>query len=161
MTVYEGSVRSMKTVTSLVKWYRYIINSPENVFLMSGNTLGSISRNCIQGDFGFIAITGGKAKPRTDTDGSKFLTLGRKKIFYCGADNAASFKKIRGMSVGGWYADEVNLQDREFIETALSRSFASRDRQNIWTLNPMAPNHWIYEAYIDRYKREKTPGYHY
>jgi PBSX family phage terminase large subunit len=161
MTVYEGSVRSMKTITSLVKWYRYIINSPENVFLMSGNTLGSISRNCIQGDFGFIAITGGKAKARTDTDGSKFLILGKKKIFYCGADNAASFKKIRGMSVGGWYADEVNLQDREFIETALSRSFASRDRQNIWTLNPMAPNHWIYEAFIDRYQREKTPGYHY
>ena len=159
LTVYEGSVRSMKTVTSLVKWYRYVISSPEKVFLMSGCTQGSISRNCINGDFGFIAISGGKAIPCTDTDGSKFLRLGDKIIYYCGADNSASFKKIRGLSIGGWYADEVNLQNREFIETALARSFASTDRQNIWTLNPEAPNHWIYRDYLDKYRDEKTPGY--
>jgi PBSX family phage terminase large subunit len=150
----------MKTVTSLIKWYRYVINSPENVFLMSGNTLGSISRNCLQGDFGFLALAGGKAVPKTDTDGSKFLQLGKKKLYYCGADNVASFKKIRGLSIGGWYADEINLHDRDFIETALARSFASQDRQNIWTLNPGNPNHWIYTDYIDKYRDEQTPGYH-
>lgn len=160
LTVYEGSVRSMKTVTSLVKWYYYVISSPEKTFLMSGCTLGSISRNCIQGEFGLIAISGGKAIPCTDQDGSKFLRLGEKIIFYCGADNEASFKKIRGLSIGGWYADEVNLQAKSFIETAFARSFASTDRQNIWTLNPEAPTHWIYTDYIDKYQAEKTPGYH-
>jgi PBSX family phage terminase large subunit len=161
LTVYEGAVRSTKTVTSLVKWYKYIIQSPEKVFLMSGNTLGSVNRNCIIGDFGLIAISSGKAKPRTDQDGSKYLQLGDKIIYYCGADNEASYKKIRGLSIGGWYADEVNLQARNFIETALARSFASRDRQNIWTLNPDAPIHWIYTEYIDRYAKEKIPGYNY
>lgn len=161
LTVYEGAVRSMKTLTSLVKWYDYIIHSTESIFLMSGNTLGSISRNCIIGDYGFIAISGGRAKPRTDTDGSKFLELWGKVIYYCGADNEASYKKIRGLSIGGWYADEVNLQAKSFIETAIARSFASRDRQNIWTLNPESPSHWIYTDYIDKYAKEKTPGYHY
>lgn len=161
LTVYEGSVRSMKTVTSLAKWYRYIMNSPEKVFLMSGNTLGSLSRNCLLGDYGFIAITEYKAQPHSDTDGSRYLVLGEKRIYYCGADNEASFKKIRGLSIGGWYADEINLQNRSFIETALARSFASQDRQNIWTLNPDAPNHWIYSEYIDKYAKEKTPGYNY
>jgi PBSX family phage terminase large subunit len=161
LTVYEGSVRSAKTVTSLVQWYRYVLSSPENVFLMSGNTLGSISRNCIIGDYGFVSITGGKAQQRTDTDGSKFLQLGKKKIYYCGADNIASFKKIRGLSIGGWYADEINLHHRDFIETAFARSFASQDRQNIWTLNPDAPNHWIYGEYIDKYLDDKTAGYNY
>jgi PBSX family phage terminase large subunit len=160
LTVYEGSVRSMKTVTSLIKWYNYVINSVENVFLMSGNTLGSISRNCINGDFGLIAISSGKAQPRTDTDGSKYLLIGKKIVYYCGADNEASYKKIRGLSIGGWYADEINLQAKSFIETAFARSFASRDRQNIWTLNPEAPTHWIYADYIDKYQAEKTPGYH-
>jgi len=159
LTVYEGAVRSAKTVTSLIQWYRYIINSPENVFLMSGNTLGSISRNCINGDFGFIAITGGKAVPKTDTDGSKYLLLGAKKIYYCGADNHASFKKIRGMTIGGWYADEIQLHDKSFIETAFARSFASSDRVNIWTLNPDIPTHWIYKEYIDKYLEENVPGY--
>ena len=92
---------------------------------MTGNTLGSISRNCIYGDYGFIAITGGKAKPKTDTDGSKYLQLGPKKIFYCGADNDSSFKKIRGLTIGGWYADEIQLHAKTFIETALARSFAA------------------------------------
>ena len=160
MIVLEGSVRSAKTVTSLVKWYYYVISSPEKTFLMSGCTLGSISRNCIQGDFGFIAISGGKAVPCTDQDGSKFLRLGDKVIYYCGADNEASYKKIRGLSIGGWYADEVNLQAKSFIETALARSFASTDRFNLWTLNPEAPTHWIYKDYIDKYRDEKTAGYH-
>ena len=161
LTAYEGSVRSMKTVTSLVELLLYVVKSPENVFLMSGNTLGSVSRNCIQGDFGLIAITGGKAKTRTDADGSKFIQLGKKKIYYCGADDAASYKKIRGLSIGGWYADEINLHNREFIENALARSFASQDRKNIWTLNPDAPNHWIYTDYLDKYRDQQTPGYNY
>lgn len=159
LTVYEGSVRSMKTLTSLVKFYFYVISSPEKVFLMSGCTLGSVSRNCINGDFGFIAISGGKAIPCTDTDGSKFLRLGSKIIYYCGSDNEASYKKIRGLSIGGWYADEINLHAKTFIETAFARSFASTDRMNIWTLNPEAPTHWIYTDYLDKYRDEKTPGY--
>jgi len=126
---------------------------------MSGNTLGSISRNCINGDFGFIAITGKKAVPRTDADGSKYLELGDKKIYYCGSDNAASFKKIRGLTIGGWYADEINLHDWDFIETAEARSFAALDRFQIWTLNPSAPGHRIYKERLDVYQENKTEGY--
>ena len=161
LTVYEGAVRSAKTFTSLLQWYKYVLMSPEKTFLMSGNTLGSISRNCLYGDFGFIAITGNKAKPKTDTDGSKHLQLKDKRIYYCGADNKASFKKIRGLTIGGWYADEINLHDRDFIETALARSFASTDRQNIWTLNPDRPGHFIYTDYIDKYRDAQIPGYNY
>jgi PBSX family phage terminase large subunit len=159
LTVLEGSVRSAKTVTSLVKWYKDILESPDNVFLMSGNTLGSISRNCINGDYGFIAITGGKAKPKTDTDGSKYLELAGKRIYYCGADNKRSFAKIRGLTIGGWYADEIQLHDWDFIETAEARSFASKNRFNIWTLNPDAPGARIYKERIDLYREQQTPGF--
>lgn len=159
LTVLEGSVRSAKTVTSLVKWYKDILDSPDSVFLMSGNTLGSISRNCIYGDYGFIAITGGKAIPRTDSDGSKFLQLGENRIYYCGADNKRSFAKIRGLTIGGWYADEIQLHDWDFIETAEARSFASESRFMIWTMNPDYPGARIYKERIDRYQEEKTDGY--
>jgi PBSX family phage terminase large subunit len=169
LTVYEGAVRSAKTVTSLVQFYRLILSSRDSVFLMTGNTLGSISRNCIYGDFGFIAITGWKAVPKTDTDGSKYLLLNvpkgdkRKeiKIYYCGADNDSSYKKIRGLTIGGWYADEIQLHAKSFIETALQRSFAALDRFNIWTLNPDVPSHFIYKEYIDKYLEQKLPGYNY
>jgi PBSX family phage terminase large subunit len=154
-------VRAAKTVTSLIQFYRLVLSSRDKVFLMSGNTQGSISRNCILGDFGLLAITGNKAQQKTDTDGSKYLLLGDKKIFYVGADNIASYKKIRGLTIGGWYADEINLHHKEFIETAFARSFAALDRFNIWTLNPSAPGHFVYKDYLDKYRDNQTPGYNY
>lgn len=160
MHIYEGAVRSAKTVTSLIDWYNYVIRSPENVFLMSGATMGSLARNCLDGDYGFIAITGGKAVKKTDTDQSKFLLLGNKKIYYVGSDNAASYKKIRGLTIGGSYSDEMNLHNKAFFETMLTRSFASKDRRIIGTLNPDTPNHWLYKEYLDVYAQENIPGYH-
>lgn len=144
LTVYEGSVRSAKTWTSLWDWDDYILHCPEEKYLMSGNTLGSLSRNCIDGEFGFLAVTGGLARQRTDRDGSHYLDYAGKKIYLMGANDAASFRKLRGLSIGGWYADEINLHDRLFVETALGRSFASRWIRNIWTLNPDVPTHWLY-----------------
>lgn len=159
LIVLEGAVRSGKTVTSLLRWYYYIISSPEKIFLMSGATMGSLSRNCLLGDFGLISISGGKAKQRTDNDGNHYLEIADKKIYYCGADNKRSYKKIQGMTIGGWYADEINNHDKEFVSMAMSRSFASTDRLNVWTLNPDAPGHWIYSEYIDSYQKSKIPGY--
>lgn len=154
LTVYEGAIRSSKTWTSLWDWDNYILHCPEKTFLMSGNTLGSLSRNCIDGEFGFLAVTGGLAQQRTDRDGSHFLSYGDKKIYLMGANDAASYRKLRGLSIGGWYADEINLHDKAFVETALGRSFASRWIRNIWTLNPSVPSHWLYTDKgigIDRY----------
>lgn len=159
LNVWEGAVRSSKTFASLIAWAAYVVQSPETVFLMSGATMGSISRNCIIGDFGLIAITG--AQQHTDTDGSKYLKLGNKVIYYVGADNIRSFQKIRGMTIGGWYADEINLHHPDFIVEAFNRSLASRDRKNFWTLNPDTPGHYIYKEYIDKYRDDKVPGYHY
>ena len=159
LNVWEGAVRSSKTLASLIAWGIYMGTSPEKVFLMSGATMGSISRNCIIGEYGFVALTG--AIQRTDTDGSKYLQLGDKIIYYVGSDNTRSFQKIRGMTIGGWLADEINLHNPDFIAEAFNRSLASSDRKNFWTLNPSPPNHFIYTEYVDRYLKEGIPGYHY
>lgn len=168
LTVYEGAVRSGKTVVSLMKFYGFVLLSRDTTFLMSGHTLGSISRNCINGDFGLIAISGKKLIPKTDTDGNKFLLLtsdnpkhNGKRIYYCGADNERSFKKIRGFTIGGWYADEIQLHDPLFVETALQRSISAIDRFNIWTLNPDVPTHWIYTKHLDHYEKNGIKGYKY
>ena len=158
--VWEGSVRSMKTITSLIAWVAYVMRSPENVFLMSGATLGTISRNCIDGDYGLIELTNGLAEKKVDSDGSRFIKLGKKKIYYCGSDNARSFSKIRGMTIGGWYADEINLHHQGFVVEAINRSTASTDRVNMWTLNPEPPDHWIYKTYVDKFVGEPWYRWH-
>ena len=156
---WEGAVRSSKTLASLIAWAAYILQSPESVFLMSGATMGSISKNCLVGDFGLISITG--ATPKTDTNGSKYLEWFKNKIYYVGSDNKRSYTKIRGMTIGGWYADELNLHDPDFIVEALNRSLASSDRRNFWTLNPSQPTHFIYTKYIDVFIADPDVDMHY
>ena len=167
LTVFEGAVRSGKTVTSNIAWLKYIINSPENRFLMSGNTIASLYTNVIDGDFGLLNIADGLATYKTDKDGNRVLEVispfyEEPKVCYCvGGHDESSFKKIRGRTIAGWYADEINLNPKSFIEEALRRSFVSKDRKNFWTLNPDNPNHWIYKEYIDRYLEEGVEGYNY
>ena len=71
----EGAVRSAKTVTACVAFYKRILQSRDSVFMITGNTQGAVTRNVIEGDFGFRAITGFKAVPKEDRDHNKFLLL--------------------------------------------------------------------------------------
>jgi len=164
MTVYEGSIRSAKTFTSLHQWNDFILHSPSDAFLMSGNTLGSLSRNCLDDpEYGFIAITGGAAAQATDRDGSHFLNYLGKRLYLMGGNDAASFKKLQGLSIGGAYNDEGNLQHIDFIKTALGRSVASPMICNIQTINPEAPTHWYYSdpsVGIDRWGKDFVPDHY-
>ena len=157
-TVYEGAIRSAKTITSLFDWDDYILHCKEKAFLMSGNTLGSLSRNCLEGEYGFLALTG--AVPARDFDGSHILRYAGKIIYLMGGHDSASFKKARGLTIGGAYLDEGNLQDRMFVETILGRSFASSWIRNIFTINPDVPRHWFYSDKtigIDRFGADHVP----
>jgi PBSX family phage terminase large subunit len=126
---------------------------------MSGKTLSTLYRNCVAGDFGIIELTCGLFRYRSDTTGTKVLRVGEKTVYCLGANDERSYTKIRGLTIGGWYADEVNLHPQSFVEEAFRRSIVSSDRKNYWTLNPDTPNHWIYKEYIDRYLHENLPGY--
>ena len=161
--VLEGAVRSGKTVVSLIKFYSHVLDSNENVFLMAGATMGSVSRNCITGDFGIIAISGGKFKQRVDQDGNHYLELQgtEKKVYYVGADNEKSYRKIQGLSIAGFYADEVTNMAKSFFFMALTRSVASQNPLDIITLNPENPSHWFYSDYLNRLDEEQPAGYYY
>ena len=161
LNIWEGSVRSSKTVASLLAWMLYVIASPEKVFLMSGKTQGTLFRNCIGGDYGLIALSAGVAEYKTDSNGLKYVQLLGNVIYCAGANDKVAYEKVRGMTIGGWYADEANLHPQSFVEEALRRSIVSKDRRNFWTLNPDTPEHWIYADYLDKYEKDELPGYNY
>ena len=58
LNVWEGAVRSGKTVASSIAWLIYVTLSSERYFLMSGKTLSTLYRNVIEGDFGMLALAG-------------------------------------------------------------------------------------------------------
>jgi PBSX family phage terminase large subunit len=166
LNVWEGSVRSGKTVVSLMAWLRYAMLSPESHFLMSGSTLGTLYANAIGGDYGALSLLGARASYGSDRDGNRILALrprpspAEPKICYCvGAHDDSSYKRIRGRTIGGWYADEVSLCPRSFVEEALRRSIVSKDRKNFWTLNPENPSDWIYSGFLDKYLAAGLDGF--
>lgn len=157
MTVWEGAIRSGKTVASLIAWILYIIRSPENVFFMSGNTFGSLVRNTISGDFGLLNLFDPLIEMTKDKSGASVLKIAGKIIYLFGAHDDADYKRVKGLTAGGWYADEVATHPESFIVEAMARCAVSTDMRMFWTLNPTFPSHYIYSKFLDKW--EGKQGY--
>ena len=56
LSVWEGAVRSSKTVIALIAFVVYMRTSRERRFLMSGRTIGTIEQNCIFADYGLLNL---------------------------------------------------------------------------------------------------------
>ena len=164
LNVWEGAVRSSKTVVSEIAWFKYVYESDEKVFIMSGKTIGTLYKNVIANDFGILNIFGSYVDYKTDKVGNKVLEIktdkGIKTCYCVGGNDERSYSKIRGLTAGGWYADEVNLQPKSFIEECFRRTIVSKDRKHFWTLNPDNPNHFIYTDFLDKYEKEQLKGFY-
>lgn len=159
MTVWEGAIRSGKTVASIIAWLGYVLQSKENVFFMSGKTYASLIRNVIAGDFGIIELGAPDVTLTKDMTGSNVLIIGTKKVYLFGASDDAAYTRLKGLTAGGWYADEVATHPESFIVEALSRTAVSRDRRIFWTLNPTVPSHYIYRRFMDVWEEKHMEGY--
>lgn len=157
MTVWEGAIRSGKTVASLIAWLRYIQSSKERIFFMTGKSHGSLMRNCIIGDFGLLNLAYPYAVLTKDEAGTSVIKIGDKVIYLFGANDSGSYLLLKGLTAGGWYADEVSSHPENYITEALARTAVSTDRRNFWTLNPCMPSHYIYTKFTDTW--EGLPGY--
>jgi len=162
LNVWEGSVRSSKTISSLISFGLYVIKSKENYFMMAGQTIESLVTNCIDGEFGFLALF-----PMFEvyniklTRGiTKVLKYNNKVIYLASFNNNQAFRRIRGRTLGGIYIDEVNLAPKSFINETFMRTVASIDRRHFWTLNPSDPEHYIYVEYLDKYKEMGLLGFY-
>lgn len=155
MTVWEGAIRSGKTVASIIAWLMYLANTDEKVFFMSGKTYGSLVRNVIDGEFGLLALGAPYAEITKDRTGSTVILIGDKKIYLFGASDDGAYMRLKGLTAGGWYADEVATHPESFIVEALARTAVSSDRRIFWTLNPTFPSHYIYSKFLDRWEGSK------
>ena len=149
MTVWEGAIRSGKTVASLIAWLRYIQSSKERIFFMTVKSHGSLMRNCIIGDFGLLNLAYPYAVLTKDEAGTSVIKIGDKVIYLFGANDSGSYLLLKGLTAGGWYADEVSSHPENYITEALARTAVSTDRRNFWTLNPCMPSHYIYPKFTD------------
>lgn len=167
LQVWEGSVRSSKTFISSLAWLYYISTVSDRYFLMTGKTIGSLIRNVFENEAGIASLV--PTERKTDAIGTYYdipTPKGVKRCYCFGGGDSDSHKSLVGLTVAGWYADEVSEHHPRFIQECFNRTIvSSTDRRHFWTLNPQAPRHIIYTEYLDRFdeltkaENDKAGGY--
>jgi len=150
INLLTGSVRSGKTYISLLKWAIFVGTMPENVeFLMTGKTLTALKRNCL----GLLQDLVGQNNFKFSLSQKTAVLFGRT-IWLEGANDDRAEAKIRGMTLGGAYIDELTQIPEDFYKMLLSR-LSIKDAKLYATTNPDTPTHWVKQQIIDNDKINK------
>lgn len=140
INLFEGSVRSGKTVASLIAWLRYTRSGPAGNLLMVGKTERTLKRNIIDPLIEWL----GPKRCRYIQGAGELWILGRR-IYVVGANDERAQDKIRGLTLAGAYVDEVSLLPESFWVMLLTR-LSVEGAQLIGTTNPDGPTHWLMRA---------------
>lgn len=143
VNLWEGAVRSSKTICSLVRWLEYIRTGPPGPLIMVGRTERTLRRNVIsvmQGMLGHLMDY---------HQGAGEVYIGGRTIYLAGANDERAQEKIRGLTVAGAYGDELSLWPESMYTVLLSRMSVDRAK-GFFTTNPDSPYHWLKVKYIDR-----------
>jgi hypothetical protein len=144
MTVYEGAVRSSKTVVADVNWGEFVATAPDGDLAMLGVTQDTIVRNVLlpmQEMFGTDRITINR--------GTGTATIFGRLVYIFGASDIRSMTKIQGLSLVGAYVDEVANMPEAVFEMLMTR-LSEPGAWMIVTCNPEGPKHWFLVNYLAR-----------
>lgn len=145
INIEYGAVRSSKTLNMTVRFIEYISHSPHKQFLISGKTRDTIERNVVNDLIKILEDN------RISVKYDKFkgkMQIADNTIWCIGFVDEGATDKIAGMTVGGWYADEVTRCPKNTVEMAISRCSLPGSKI-FWNCNPDSPYHYIYTDYVD------------
>ena len=144
INICHGSVRSGKTIACNARWLLFLLQSNSTEFLISGKTSQSLRRNVIKP---LIQMMNTDNIPYEYRKHDGELEI-KDKLCYCmGFNDEKAVDVIAGMSVGGWYADEISRCPQSAVEMAISRC-SDEGARMFWNTNPDSPYHYIYTNYI-------------
>jgi PBSX family phage terminase large subunit len=155
INLWGGSVRSGKTIASILRWIEYCINGPEGNLLMIGKTQRSLERNVLDVIFDLVGIKNYKYNRVT----GEVYIYGRK-CYAIGANDEKSSSKIQGITASGAYGDEVILWPESFFTMLLSR-LSVKNAKLFGTYNPESPRCWLKVKYLDRIEELNLKNFHF
>ncbi len=144
LNILQGSVRSGKTWISLIIWAFWVASRPRDyLYMMCAKSLQTLKRNCLLP----LQELVGENNFSFSLSAKEGVLFGRK-IMLEGANDARSEGKIRGITLGGAYCDELTLFPEDFFTMLLSR-LSAEGAKLIATTNPDVPTHWLKKQYLD------------
>jgi len=144
INIAEGSVRSGKTVASIVRWIEYVKHAPPGDLLMVGKTERTLKRNVLD----ILEQMVGRKNFRYNRGLGELMLFGRR-VYIAGANDERAAGKIQGLTLAGAYGDELTLWPESFFTMLLSR-LSVKDAKIFGTTNPDFPSHWLKVHYLDR-----------
>lgn len=149
VNIWDGSVRSGKTYTwailmlSLVAAY-----TGSAAIVITGKNRDSIYRNVFE-PIETLTLFIPVKKYVVYRQGAPRATIFGKQVHIIGANDAGAESKIRGMTIGLAFADEITLLHPAFFKQLLSRLSKSYSKL-FCTTNPDSQNHWLRKDYLVR-----------
>lgn len=160
--IADGSVRAGKTVIMSFSYVRWAMMNFDGVnFGMAGKTIGSLRRNVIR-DLKRMLIS--EHYHVKDNQSENMLTVsknGKTNYFFLfGGTNEASQDLVQGITLGGFFFDEVALMPESFVAQATSR--LSVEGSKAWfNCNPDSPYHWFKLQWIDQLAKKNAIRIHF
>lgn len=144
INAYEGSVRSGKTIGTLIGWAVFCMYGPPGQVLMCGRTERTVINNLI------LPLQEMLGPERVSINrGTGAVTICGREVLIVGASNETARTKIQGLTLAGAYADEVSTLPESFFNMLVSR--LSVAGAQMWTTcNPEGPAHWFKVKWLDR-----------
>lgn len=149
INAWEGSVRSGKTIASLIAWMAFVSTAPKGgELVMVGRTRDSLYRNVIQ-PLTNPEIFGDLAKQIKYNPGAPIAVIMGRVVHIIGANDSKAEPKVRGMTCSGAYVDEATTLPKTFFDQLLARCSVKGARL-FTTTNPDNPAHWFRKEYLKR-----------
>lgn len=160
LNVWEGSVRSGKTIGSLIRWLEYVADPPQGgELVMIGRTRDSLARN-IFGPLTNPTIFGDLAQDIHYTSGAPTASVLGQTVHAIGANDAQAEPKIRGLTCAGAYGDELTTLPKAFFDQLTARCSVPGSKI-FGTTNPDNPAHWLRQDYLLRPEETKLRSWHF
>lgn len=143
INLWEGSIRSGKTIASILAWLLYVNEAPPGPLAMIGKTRDTLSRNVLD------VIADLEPRAIRYTRGAPTAKILGRTIHVLGAHDAKAESRLRGLTLAGAYLDEATLVPEAFWTQLLGRLSVAGARLYT-TTNPDNPAHWLKEKYLNR-----------
>jgi PBSX family phage terminase large subunit len=148
INVWQGAIRSGKTVSSLLRWAIYVANAPRGELVVVAKTAQVAARN-VFAPLQDHALFGSLSNHVHYTPGAPAATILGRRIWVIGANDTRAETRLRGLTAAGAYVDEATLVGEEFFSQLLGR-MSVPGAKLFATTNPDNPAHWLRRNYLLR-----------
>lgn len=144
LVMFDGAVRSSKTISSLLMWCRFLRTGPEGMQVLVGRTETSAINNVV------IPLQEMLGPRRVVLNrGLGIVTILGKTVHIYGANDGAAYTKIQGATLAGAYVDEGAVIAESFFNMLRSR-LSVAGAMLFLTCNPEGPRHWLKANWLDK-----------